>query len=217
MGKRGRSRMTRGLVACALALGLPGCQKGSPTNQSPTVSISRSPDGVVIAGATGVLFTAVASDANGDALTLAWDLGDGQTATGASVVHVYASEGVFPVALTVSDGRGGLTSVGSSVTAGNLIGRWLLSEGGERFYEWGFDITQGGSTLGGRPYSVPDKRCLGDLHGRVISPLTVRFEFGACDNNTVVIDGVASGDLRRITGTYTHPDDGPQPMVLTRY
>jgi hypothetical protein len=50
----------------------------------------------------------------------------------------------------------------------------------------------------------------------VISPLTVRFDFVACDDNTVVVDGVASGDLRRITGTFTHPDGPPQPMVLTR-
>jgi len=214
MSEGNRTWIGWSFIACALAL--PGCQKSSPMNASPTVSISQAPDGLVIAGATTVVFTAVASDANGDALTMTWDLGDGQTATGASVVHLYATEGVFPVALTASDGRGGVTSVGTSVTAGNLSGRWLLSEGGERFYEWGFDITQNGSTLGGRPYSVPDKGCLGDLHGRVISPRTVRFDFTACDGNTVVIDGTASGDLRRITGTFTHPDGPPQPMVLSR-
>jgi hypothetical protein len=203
-------------VACVIALVLPGCRKGSPAHASPTVSISRTPDGTAIAGATAVVFTAAASDTSDGALTVSWDLGDGQKASGASVVHVYASAGVFPVAVTVSDSRGGVTTVGTSVAVGSLSGRWLLSEGGARFYERGFDITQTASDLTGRPFSVPDKGCLGDLHGRVTSPRTLRFDFQACDDNVVVIDGTAAGDLRSIPGTYTHPDGPPQPIVLTR-
>ena len=106
--------------------------------------------------------------------------------------------------------------MGSSVTVGNLTGNWLLSEGGEKFYERGFTITQTGSTLSGQPYSVPDKGCIGALRGTVTSPRTVRFDFRACDGNTVVIDGAAGGDLLSIPGTYTHPDGPPQSMVLTR-
>lgn len=203
-------------AACAAALVVLGCHDGGGTNASPTVSISQAPEGLVIAGATEVVLTADSSDTDGDTLSLSWDLGDGQAATGASVVHVYAREGVFPVALTASDGRGGVTSVGSSVTAGSLNGRWLLTEGGGRFYESGYDITHSGSTLGGRPFSVPDKGCLGALHGRAISPRAVRLEFQTCDNDTVVIEGTVSADLRRVTGTYAHPDGPPQPIVLTR-
>ena len=140
------------LLVCGVVL-LPSCRQGTPANASPVVSVSRTPDGLLIAGVTAAVFTADASDATGDVLTILWDLGDGQTAEGASVVHVYAREGVFPVALTVSDNRGGVTTVGSSVTVGSLSGRWLLSEGGGRFYERGFDIVQTGSTLRGRPYS----------------------------------------------------------------
>ena len=204
------------ILVCVIALILPGCHKGSPANASPTVSISRTPDGLLISGVTVAVFTAAASDANGDPLTMTWDLGDGQTASGASVVHVYARDGVFPVALTVSDSHGGVTTVGSSITVGNLSGRWLLSEGGGRFYERGFDVVQTGSVLGGRPYSEPDKGCLGDLQGHVTSPRTVRFDFRACDGNVVVVDGTATGDLLQIPGTYAHPDGPPQPMVLTR-
>jgi hypothetical protein len=169
----------------------------------------------VIAGATTVVFTAAASDTNGG-LSLTWDLGDGQRASGASVVHVYAKAGVFPVAVTARDNRSGVTTVGTSVAVGDLGGRWLLSEGGQRFYERGFDIAQTTSDLSGRPFSVPDKGCLGDLHGRVTSPRTVRFDFQACDDNVVVIDGTVAADLRSIPGTYTHPDGPPQPIVLTR-
>jgi len=205
-----------GAVAGVIALVLPACREGSPAHASPTVSISRTPDGTAIAGATAVVFTAAASAAAGDALTVTWDLGDGQKASGASVAHVYASAGVFPVAVTVSDNRGGVTTVGTSVAVGSLTGRWLLSEGGARFYERGFDIAQTAAELSGRPFSVPDKGCLGDLHGKVTSPRTLRFDFQACDDNVVVIDGTAAGDLRSIPGTYTHPDGPPQPIVLTR-
>ena len=195
---------------------LPGCGQGSPEHASPMVSLSRTPEGAAIAGATQVVFTAAVSDASGGAVTVSWDLGDGRKASGASVVHVYATEGVFPVSVTVTDGAGGVTTVGSSITVGSLSGRWRLSEGGERFYEHGFDIAQVASELGGRPFSVPDQGCLGDLHGRVTSPRTLRFEFTGCDGNVVLIDGTAAGDLRSIPGTYTHPDGPPQVMVLTR-
>ena len=203
-------------LATVVAFATPGCREGSPANASPTVTISRTPDGLLISGVTVVVFTAAARDADGDALSVTWDLGDGQKASGASVVHVYARDGVFPVALTVSDGHGGITTLGSSITVGNLSGRWLLSEGGGRFYERGFDLEETGAELRGRPYSEPDKGCLGDLQGNMTSPRTVRFDFRACDGNVVVIDGTATSDLLQIPGTYTHPDGPPQPMVLTR-
>jgi PKD repeat protein len=203
-------------VAGLMVFVLPACGKESPAHASPTVSLSRTPDGSAIAGATQVVFTASVSDASGGAVTVSWDLGDGQKASGASVVHVYATEGVFPVAVTATDGDGGVTTVGSSITVEGLSGRWRLSEGGERFYESGFEITQTASELGGRPFSVPDQGCLGDVHGRVVSPRTIRFDFTGCDGNVVRIDGTAASDLRSIPGTYTHPDGPPQVMVLTR-
>jgi PKD repeat protein len=163
-----------------------------------------------------VVFTATASAESSGALTVSWDLGDGQKASGASVVHVYATAGVFPVAVTASDGGGGVTTVGSSITVGSLSGRWQLSEGGERFYESGFDITQAASELGGRPFSDPDQGCLGELHGGVVSPRAIRFTFTSCDGDVVTIEGAAASDLRAIPGTYTHPDGPPQAMVLTR-
>jgi len=208
------SNIRRTAVAGLVVFALAGCHGGSPANVSPTVTITQSPDGKVLAGVTEVLFTAVASGSGGT-LVLTWDLGDGQTASGASVVHVYTREGVFPVTLTGRSG-GGTTTVGSTVTVGNLTGNWLLSQGGEKFYERGFNITQTGPTLSGLPYSVPDRGCIGALQGTVTSPRTVRFDFRACDGNTVVIDGVAGGDLLSIPGTYTHPDGPPQPMVLVR-
>ena len=204
------------VVTCMTLAVLPGCSKESPAHASPTESLARTPEGAAVAGATQVVFTATASVPSGGTLTVSWDLGDGEKASGASVVHVYATEGVFPVAVTASDGGGGVTTAGSSITVGSLSGRWRLSEGGERFYESGFDVRQTAAELAGRPFSVPDQGCLGDLHGRVVSPRIIRFEFKGCDGNVVLIDGTAAADLRSIPGTYTHPDGPPQAMVLTR-
>ena len=56
------------------------------------------------------------SDADGDALTYAWDFGDGQSGTGATASHTYDSTGQRNVTLTVSDGKTS-TPVTHSVTA----------------------------------------------------------------------------------------------------
>ena len=52
----------------------------------------------------GIDFSGTASsDPDGDALAYAWDFGDGSTASGPTPRHAYASEGVFPVVLRVTD------------------------------------------------------------------------------------------------------------------
>ncbi|HEV8359593.1 MAG TPA: PKD domain-containing protein, partial [Candidatus Thermoplasmatota archaeon] len=43
------------------------------------------------------------SDPDGDALRYLWDFGDGATAEGAEVAHVYTEAGVYPIRLTVWD------------------------------------------------------------------------------------------------------------------
>ena len=45
-------------------------------------------------------------DATGSILSYDWDFGDGNTGTGASLPHTYASEGLYPVTLTVTDDDG---------------------------------------------------------------------------------------------------------------
>jgi DNA/RNA endonuclease G (NUC1) len=56
------------------------------------------------------------SDPDGDALTYAWDFGDGATGSGASVTHAYGAAGSYTVTVTVTDTRGLVDVVTTSVT-----------------------------------------------------------------------------------------------------
>ncbi|HET9315878.1 MAG TPA: PKD domain-containing protein, partial [Vicinamibacteria bacterium] len=56
------------------------------------------------------------SDPDGDALTYAWDFGDGTQGTGVAPSHAYATLGTFTVRLTVNDGRTTSAAATTSVT-----------------------------------------------------------------------------------------------------
>jgi subtilisin family serine protease/PKD repeat protein len=58
-------------------------------------------------------------DPDGNALTYAWDFGDGATGTGVSPTHAYASLGPFAVALVVTDGATASTPAFATVTIAN--------------------------------------------------------------------------------------------------
>ncbi|QTD49922.1 PKD domain-containing protein [Sulfidibacter corallicola] len=62
-----------------------------------------------------VTLTVNASDPDGDDLTIAWDLGDGNTAEGASVDHTYANAGTYDMTITVTDGKGGRVDERASI------------------------------------------------------------------------------------------------------
>lgn len=66
-----------------------------------------------------IVFTAVATDGDGDSLTYTWDFGDGNsvTTTDPTFEHTYLWGGTFDVTLTVNDGRGGIDD---STTTANV-------------------------------------------------------------------------------------------------
>lgn len=71
-------------------------------NLPPVVSIEA--DTVAPGAFAPVTFTTHASDPGGDALTFAWDFGDGRTSNEQSPVHVYATSGTYTASVTASDG-----------------------------------------------------------------------------------------------------------------
>ena len=60
------------------------------------------------------------SDPEHDAITYAWDFGDGATATGATPGHAYADNGTYTVTLTVTDVHGAFTSATTTATISNV-------------------------------------------------------------------------------------------------
>jgi PKD repeat protein len=56
------------------------------------------------------------SDADGKVASYAWTFGDGSTGTGVTASHTFAKAGTYTVGLTVTDDRGGKSTVSKSVT-----------------------------------------------------------------------------------------------------
>ncbi|RFA14645.1 cell surface protein [Subtercola boreus] len=85
-----------------------------PPNVPPTASFAATPTNLSVAfDASG------SADSDGTIASYAWTFGDGQTATGQTPTHVYASAGTYSVKLTVTDNKGatGVTTGSVMVTA----------------------------------------------------------------------------------------------------
>ncbi len=81
------------------------------SNHAPVPTITSPTPGSTFEAGAPVTFTGSATDADGDAVTLAWDFGDGKGATGASPIpHPYALPGSYAVTLTARDPNGGAGS-----------------------------------------------------------------------------------------------------------
>jgi mono/diheme cytochrome c family protein len=78
---------------------------GAPVNLAPMANA-----GGPYAGQPGQPVTfdgSGSSDPNGDALTYAWDFGDGAMGSGATTTHSYAGAGTYTISLVVNDGEFG--------------------------------------------------------------------------------------------------------------
>ncbi|MFG6492868.1 PKD domain-containing protein [Microbacterium sp. P03] len=79
-------------------------------NQAPTVAFSA------IATDLSVAFDgSTTSDSDGSVASYAWTFGDGQTGTGVSPTHVYATAGTYAVTLTATDNLGASASLEQEV------------------------------------------------------------------------------------------------------
>lgn len=80
-------------------------------NTPPTAAFTASPQGLTVN-----LDGTSSTDAQGPIAGYAWDFGDGQTGTGATVSHTYAGSGTRTVSLTVTDGDGATATTTQQVT-----------------------------------------------------------------------------------------------------
>jgi hypothetical protein len=91
----------------------------SRDNHTPYATITLSDDAHLIDASDTMHWVGTAStDSDLDPLTCNWDFGDGQTAAGCDVNHVYPMSGTYFVRLDTLDGRGGIASALSFVTVG---------------------------------------------------------------------------------------------------
>jgi cytochrome c len=83
-------------------------------NRGPSVALAATP----ISGRAplNVSFTATGSDPDGDALTYAYDFGDGKTGTGRTPTHKYAKAGVYTAKVTVTDTGGAKAAAEVQIT-----------------------------------------------------------------------------------------------------
>ena len=88
---------------CAFTVGADNA--APPVNAAPTITSATvtSQKGQPKAGRS-LTFAGAATDADGDHLDYRWDFGDGTSATGALVEHVFAGAGSYTAVLTVTDG-----------------------------------------------------------------------------------------------------------------
>jgi len=117
-------------------------------NHAPSAAtVTVSPTGTGIAAVTNMSFAAQgATDPDGDSVTLTWNFGDGGSATGANVSHVFAAAGSFNVSVTASDGKAETKSADVPVTVRNVSGSWTGTVNGIT-RTWTF--TQSGSSASG--------------------------------------------------------------------
>lgn len=186
-------------VVAALACGCGGNPAGAST--TPTATLNITPLGEPIVEVTRLSFAGSVRGAS-DPQAFRWEFGDGETATGPNVDHVYHSVGLFGVRLTVDGSSGSLTARGS-VRARNLSGSWYSPRTSSPFTPSGFPIDfpinlrQTGDRLEGEVPSlawcpiyrdpVTGFTAFSRVSGQIRHPLSVSFAW-ACSSFEGVVD-----------------------------
>jgi len=172
---------------------------GKKTNKPPTPgTISVTPGFSGIASATEYTFADNgASDPDGDPLAYTWNFGDGNSAQGQTVKHVFASPSSFTVSVNVTDGKGGQsTPTPVSVTVRSLSGIWQNQQGNiTRIW----NIQQSGTTLNGS-YTSNSCGTPGTVTGTARNPRNVLITASISCYPPFDFDGVADDAVNNLTG-----------------
>ncbi len=141
------------LLAALTLLGLSGCF--GPSGEPPIAAFTFHP-------AQGeaplrVEFDAsLSSDPDGHISFWRWDFGDGETAEGEEVEHIYTEEGTYTVTLTVTDGQGLSAKTVGQVEVGVSFPLDVL--------DWELVDTYFGNEVQGRVKNISDRVI---AHGRI--------------------------------------------------
>lgn len=134
-----KSRLLTQLTSVAILLAAIACTSSSSSSDSPAApsvttppptpnrapivdTVTASPP-VGLQGSTTVTFSANASDADGDPLQYLWAFGDGGTASGQIVSHLYQAGGTMTVSVAVRDATA-TTTKETPFTSVSLSGIW---------------------------------------------------------------------------------------------
>jgi PKD repeat protein len=164
-------------------------------NQPPTATIHVASTTVLV-GVQTVELSARAQDPDGNPMTYQWDLGDGTSATGATVKTIYKKAGTYDVILTVRDSQGASTTATVELSAKALVGVWK-----DKDQQYGIQVQQTGKVVKGRTV-FPVRDLTGALKGNVYPDRRVTWRtdyFGGAFRD--YFDGKLSTDLNTLTGT----------------
>jgi cytochrome c len=112
-------------------------------------------------------FDASASrDPDGGPLKFTWDFGDGKKAEGAKTAHAFATAGVWPVTLTVTDAQGAAATAAVNIAAGNEAPQVKFAAPLDGGFVDGKEIAWSVSATDAEDGAVPPERMLIQLEKR---------------------------------------------------
>jgi PKD repeat protein len=168
------------LVLAIAALSGCGSSTGSTmTTPSLTAKItSVSPSGTAIVNATIVAMTGDVTPSTPNA-TFDWQFGDGATASGQTVSHLYTQEGSPTITLRVSSG-GSSATITQAIQVKSITGCWQeTTKSSDRAQPDTNSLIQTGANISGTYISTPSDpavpRLVLPLTGSVISPKVLSY------------------------------------------
>jgi PKD repeat protein len=90
-----------------------------PNPTKPNARFSFKPDSPVVGERVSFDATTSSPDPNASITSYRWKFGDGQTATGSTLTHVYARPGTYRTELTVADTRGAMNDTAHKIAVTN--------------------------------------------------------------------------------------------------
>jgi hypothetical protein len=171
--------------------------RGSPEVPLTAGTVFISPS-TGLQGGTTITFASQGSDGgSGSPLTHTWNFGNGSSAIGALVTHVYNSAGTFSVTVDVSDGKTSATATGS-IAIKSLTGTWRGTLAG--VFDVTMTLTQTGTTVAG---TYRDQVATGAITGTVrpASP-SVNLTIGLAGFPLASYAADPAADVNTLTGSY---------------